>query len=235
MFDLKQCGPDQNISLSMGNSSLCHLLWLRWLFPRVSPRYISVDTHTFVKPCIHTIRPHHTRPNNNNNIHPHNLPHRPFLRSPHRSFPHPPSPHRSRPPFPHRHVPHTIFAISFACMSNVVKTFPCPFPQCPKQGEPYKHITNLKQHIAVILMRDGDVNHPLDHSLWTTPYVKSLLLIQRRPRTPEERRLARKRRNQRYRERHAEELKQRRDRPFMALALEPNCNSSLSTETDVNS
>jgi len=25
MFDLKQCGPDQNISLSMGNSSLCHL------------------------------------------------------------------------------------------------------------------------------------------------------------------------------------------------------------------
>jgi len=23
-------------------------VWLRWLFPRVSPRYISVDTHTFV-------------------------------------------------------------------------------------------------------------------------------------------------------------------------------------------
>ena len=35
-------------------------MWLRWLFPRVSPRYISVDTHTFVnkKPSQIAVYPH---------------------------------------------------------------------------------------------------------------------------------------------------------------------------------
>jgi len=31
-------------------------VWLRWLFPRVSPRYISVDTHTFVNQAFSNCR-----------------------------------------------------------------------------------------------------------------------------------------------------------------------------------